>query len=179
MNELRATLDPVRLLQQIRAAQQQLVDIADKPALGETAKPTLPTLEEFLSGLRTAWKAGEVRPTSVAKAKPKRLRRRPDPFAAVTTELRGWFEAEPWRTSRELLERLQAQSPGIFPDGLLRTLQRRLKEWRQEAAHRMVFGTMTADAGVAPGDGAGKLVSNAWTTLTRRPQPHRASISNH
>ena len=112
------------------------------------------------AGLRTAWREGEVRPTSVAKAKPKRSRRRPDPFAAVTVELRGWFEAEPWHTSRELLEQLQAQSPGIFPDGLLRTLQRRLKEWRQEAAHRMVFGTMTADAGVAPGDGAGKLVSN-------------------
>ena len=57
------------------------------------AKPTSPTLEQFLSGLRTAWKdGGEVRPTSVAKAKPKRLRRRPDPFAAVTTELRAWFE---------------------------------------------------------------------------------------
>jgi hypothetical protein len=54
VHELRATLDPVRLLQQIRAAQQQLVDIADRPALGETTKPTLPTLEEFLSGLRTA-----------------------------------------------------------------------------------------------------------------------------
>jgi hypothetical protein len=59
------------------------------------------------------------------------MRRRPDPFAEVTSELRGWFEAEPWHTSRELLERLQAQC--------------------REAAHRMVFGTMTADAGMAPG----------------------------
>jgi len=154
MNELRATLDPVRLLQQIRAAQQRLVDIADRPVLGETAKPTSPTLEQFLSGLRTAWKEGEVRPTSVAKAKPQRLRRRPDPFAAVTTELRGWFEAEPWHTARELLERLQAQYPSVYPDRQLRTLQRRLKEWRREAAHRMVFGTMTTDSGVAPGKGS-------------------------
>jgi hypothetical protein len=38
VKELRATLDPVRLLQQIRAAQQQLVDIADRPAVGEAAK---------------------------------------------------------------------------------------------------------------------------------------------
>ena len=72
----------------------------------------------------------------LAKAKPKRSRRRPDPFAAVTAELRGWFEAEPWHTSRELLERLQAQCPGVYPDGQLRTLQRRLKDWRREAAHR-------------------------------------------
>ena len=150
VNQVRATLDPVRLLKEIRAIQQQLVNIADyRPALDETTKPTSPTLEEFLSGLRTAWKEGEVRPTSVAKPKPKRLRRRPDPFAAVTTELRGWFEAEPWHTSRELLERLQTGHPGVYPDGQLRTLQRRLKEWRREAAHRMVFGTMTTDPGVA------------------------------
>jgi len=128
VNELRTTLDPVRLLKEIRAVQQQLVAIADSPVLGDTAKPASPTLEQFLSGLPTAWKEGEVRPTSIAKAKPKRLRRRPDPFAAVTTELRGWFEAEPWHTSRELLERLQAQCPGVYPDRQLRTLQRRLKE---------------------------------------------------
>src|SRR5437763_4328981 len=143
--ELRAMLDPVRLLKEIRAVQKQLVEIADRPVLGETAKPALPTLEEFLSGLRTAWREGEVRPTSVARAKPKRSRRRPDPFAAVTIELRGWFEAEPWHTSREVLERLQAQCPGVYPDGQLRTLQRRLKEWRREAAHQMVFGATTAD----------------------------------
>src|SRR3984893_11332409 len=160
MEELRATLNPVRLLQEIRAAQQQLVEIADRPVLGETAKPTSPTLEQFLSGLRTAWK-GEVRPTSVAKAKPKRLRRRPDPFAAVTTELRGWFEAEPWHTSRELLERLQTEHPDVYPDGQLRTLQRRLKEWRREAAHQMVFGTMTADPRIAPDDVKGSPLSNA------------------
>jgi len=158
MNELHATLDPVRLLKEIRAVQQELVAIADRPALGDAAKPSSPTLEQFLSGLRTAWKEGEVRPTSTAKPKPKRLRRRPDPFAAVTTELRRWFEAEPSHTSRELLERLQAQYPSVYPQGQLRTLQRRLKEWRREAAHRMVFGTMTADPGVAPAEGS--LLSN-------------------
>jgi hypothetical protein len=160
VQELRAKLDPVRLLKEIRALQQQLVDIADGPAFGKTAKPTSPTLEQFLSGLRTAWREGEVRPTSAAKAKPKRSRRRPDPFAAVTVELRGWFEAAPWHTSRELLERLQAQCPGIYPEGQLRTLQRRLKEWRREAAHQMVFGTMTADPGLAPGEGEQTLVNS-------------------
>src|SRR5215471_17189358 len=95
LNELHATLDPVRLLKEIRAAQQELVAIADRPVLGDASKPGSPTLEQFLSGLRTAWKEGEVRPTSLTRPKPKRLRRRPDPFAAVTTELRGWFEAEP------------------------------------------------------------------------------------
>ncbi len=165
LDELRATLDPVRLLREVRAAQQQLVEIADTPAVGDAAKPTPPTLEQFLSGLRTAWQAGEARPTSVSKAKPKRLRRRPDPLAAVTTELRGWFEAEPWRTSRELFERLQTEYPGVYPDGQLRTLQRRMKDWRREVAHQMVFGTTLVDPDLA-GSGAqfsraAHLASNA------------------
>lgn len=136
-----ATLDPVRLLSDIRAAQRRLVEIADRPAGGEAAAPTPPTLEQFLCGLRTAWQEGEVRPTARPKEKAKRGRRRPDPFAAVTARLREWFEAEPWRTSRELLERLQAEQPDVYPDGRLRTLQRRLKGWRREVAHTMVFGT--------------------------------------
>ena len=60
--------------------------------------------------------------------------------------LREWFEAEPWRTSRELFGRLQAEYPGVYPDGQLRTCQRHLKEWRRETARRLVFGTATVDA---------------------------------
>jgi hypothetical protein len=155
LDELRATLDPVRLLREVRAAQQQLVEITDTPAVGDAAKPTPPTLEQFLSGLRTAWQEGEVRPTSVSKARPKRLRRRPDPLAAVTTELRGGSRQSPG-AHRELFERLQAEYPGIYPNGQLRTLQRRMKEWRREVAHRMVFGTMMVDAGLADGGASGQ-----------------------
>ena len=54
--------------------------------------------------------------------------------------MREWFDAEPWRTSRELLERLQAQQPGAYPDKLLLTLQRRVKVWGRETAHQLVFG---------------------------------------
>jgi hypothetical protein len=148
----RAGLDPVRLLQEIRIVQQELVLLADPPVLGETAAPTAPTLEQFLSGLRTAWQDGEVRPTSMPKPKVKRGRRRPDPLATVTVVLRGWFEAEPWRTSRELLDRLQVEYPGMYPDGLLRTCQRRLKEWRREAALQLVFGTAPAHFTTPIGD---------------------------
>ena len=54
--------------------------------------------------------------------------------------VREWFEAEPWRTSRELFERLQEEQPGVFPDGQLRTLQRRVKEWRHALAHKWCLG---------------------------------------
>ena len=85
-----------------------------------------------------------MRPTNKPKAKAPRGRRRPDPLARVTELLREWFEAEPWRTSRELFERLQEAHPGLFPDGQLRTLQRRVKTWRHALAHKMVFGAAAA-----------------------------------
>jgi len=111
---------------------------------------TAPTLEEFLSGLRTAWQEGEVRPTSRAKEKAKRGRRRPDPLVAVTAQLHDWFEAEPWRTARELLERLQDEQPGAYAVGLLRTLQRRLKVWRRDKAHELVFGATAPGVEAVP-----------------------------
>ena len=150
-----ATLDPVRLLREIRMAQQRLVTIAAGTAMGDGAPPTAPTLEQFLAGLRTAWRDGEVRPTARPKEKAKRGRRRPDPLISVTALLRGWHEAEPWRTGRELLERLQSEQPSLYPDGLLRTVQRRLKGWRREIAHALVFGaapvSTEASAQAAPG----------------------------
>ena len=137
------TLDPILLLRDMRRAQQRLVDLADKVgAMPEDA----PTIDDFLSGLRTAWKEGEVRPTAKPAEKPKRGRRRPDPLVDVTDQLRDWFDAEPWRTSRQLLERLQAEHPGRYPDKLLRTLQRRVKVWRHERVHDLVVGPYGVDA---------------------------------
>ncbi|MGX5847368.1 hypothetical protein ACWGTO_09865 [Mesorhizobium sp. PL10] len=46
--------------------------------------------------------------------------------------------------SRELLERLQPERSEKYPDLLLRTLQRRVKIWRKEKAHAMVFCTPPA-----------------------------------
>jgi hypothetical protein len=137
---IHATLNPVQLLRTIRAGQQELVEIADRPPDDEATAPTAPTVEQFLSGLCTAWQEGEVRPISKPKEKARRGRQRPDPFLTVTALMREWFEAEPWRTSREFFERLYTEQPGVYPDGQLRTLQCRLKEWRGEMAHKMVFG---------------------------------------
>ena len=146
---LKASLYPVRLLAEIRAAQQRLVAIADKPMTGDAPASTL---EVFLAGLRTAWKEGEVRPTAQPAVKAVRWwRSRRDPFETTWPLLRQWFDAEPERTGRELFERLQAEHPGVYPDGQLRTLQRRLKGWRREAARRLVFATPTMEPGFGTG----------------------------
>ena len=136
-----AELDPVRLLGEIRAAQQVLVEIADKGrAAGAAAADAEPALEDFLAGLRLAWKEGEVRPTARPKAAKPRGRRRPDPLKDVTAELEAWFEADLGATGRQLLGRLQAAHPDQYPDKLLRTVQRRLKVWRRERARELVLG---------------------------------------
>ena len=142
LNALRAGLDPVRLLAEMRAAQTALVALADQGSTTPATPATVDasSVEAFLAGLCTAWTGGEVRPTARAKPKQKRGRRRPDPLVQVTEQLRGWFEADPSRTSHELLEQLQAEYPDRYPDGLLRTVQRRVKVWRGEMAHALVFG---------------------------------------
>jgi hypothetical protein len=145
LEEIYTTLDPVRLLRDMRAAQLHLAEIADATGEIVTDAAATPTLDIFLAGLRTAWKEGEVRPTARAKPREKRGRRRPDPLVAVTAQLQTWFEAEPWRTARELLEKLQSEHPNHYPEGLLRTLQRRLKIWRAERAHMLVFGSQKHD----------------------------------
>ena len=44
LSALQASLDPVRLLSEIRAVQKQLVEIADRPVTGEAALVSEPTL---------------------------------------------------------------------------------------------------------------------------------------
>jgi hypothetical protein len=63
----------------------------------------------------------------------------------LAADLRAWFEAEPWRTSAELFGRLRREHPDVYASGQLRTLQRRLNEWRREMARLKVFGRSSAD----------------------------------
>lgn len=138
---VRAELDPVRLLAELRSRQQALVEITEADLTLALTTPVASTpVADFLAGLRTAWQMGEVRPTAQPMLKPKRGRRRPDPLIAVTDDLRSWFEADPAQTGSQLLLRLQASDPDRYPDALLRTVQRRLRIWRSEIASRLVFG---------------------------------------
>jgi hypothetical protein len=73
LREVAGALDPLRLLEEIRAVQAHLVMLAD----GETPPSVIaepPDLSAFISGLSSAWRAGEVRPTFSVEAKPRYLR---------------------------------------------------------------------------------------------------------
>jgi len=138
--ETLASLDPLRLLEEIRQAQHQLVCLADD---GTASLPAAQTedLQRFLMGLSTAWQAGEVRPTHLnRKRSPHDWRTRPDPFETTWPTLFAWFEDSPDQTAKALFRRLQGERPGLFPDHQLRTLQRRVRQWRMQRARRLVFG---------------------------------------
>ena len=59
-----------------------------------------------------------------------RRRTRPDPFEAVWDEMREKLEVNPGLEAKTLFEDQQRRNPGIFSDGQLRTLQRKVKAWR-------------------------------------------------
>lgn len=139
LKDLGDSLDPLRLLDEIRAMQHHLASLAKGDRM-HTPVVRDADLTEFLAGLTLAWKAGEVRPTHAPKPRPARTwRSRKDPFEDVWVEITTWLDAEPDQLGVELFARLQSSYPGRFPDGQLRTLQRRLADWRITAASRLVF----------------------------------------
>jgi hypothetical protein len=142
LREIAQTLDP--LLEQIRRMQQHLALLADgvKPHALVCEKDDL---TRFLASLSSAWHQGEVRATHCQRPKrPRHWRTRKDPFENVWPTVCGWLESDPDATGKDLFERLQREYPRTFPDGQLRTLQRRLKEWRNRMAHRFAFGVATS-----------------------------------
>jgi hypothetical protein len=137
------SLDPVRLLREIRLAQQTLSDIAAHGMPAEVA-PTggAADVATFLLGLSSAWKDGEARPTHRKQSKAKHWwRTRPDPFADAWPVIEGWLIAEPSIAAKVLMDRLVAMVPEMYANqAQLRTLQRRVKAWRSARVTEMVLG---------------------------------------
>lgn len=76
-----------------------------------------------------------------SEVKPDRTwRTRADAFAEVWDEIREQIATNPGLEAKTIFEALQRRYPGRFADGQLRTLQRRLKQWRAtEGPGREVF----------------------------------------
>jgi len=160
---LRSPLDPLRLLQQLRAEQAALAHLSGLAA-GEGRAAPDESLARFLVQLSTLWKGGEARPTHQQPDRPPRhWRTRVDPLASVWTEVEAWLAAEPELTAKALFSRLQAAHPGAFSPGQLRTLQRRVREWRQVMARRLIFG-----GGEQPPDGGRSVPGDPGLVSDRR-----------
>ena len=139
LREQRAKLDPVELLHGIRNAQAALAALVS-PELGG---PQRESLEQFLAQLPKLWRLGEVRPTHTQRpVKPRTWRTRKDPFEGVWSDVLRWLQQDPDATAKSLFEHLQSRYPGKFADGQLRTLQRRIGEWRAIMARKLIYATL-------------------------------------
>ena len=134
----RDQLDPVELLHRIRQGQSALAALSTgEPSDGPDRK----SLDQFLAGLPQLWRLGEARPTH-RKEEPKARywRTREDPFKEVWTDILLWLQKEPDSIAKVMLQKLNNKYPGQFGGKLLRTLQRRIGEWRRTMARRLVLG---------------------------------------
>jgi hypothetical protein len=151
-------LDPVRLLRQIEQLQDALWRTAAATAASEDADPPpevpfdvgacstpIPTpavaMEVGSSGRRHYRTGPRVR----KPLGPRTYRTRVDPFAAAWPEIESWLAEDPGRTGRAAFEELQRRHPGAYPDGQLRTLQRRVREWRTRTPLAFEDGWLAAE----------------------------------
>ena len=135
-------MTPYRLLHTIREAQSALASIKDSAPVSAS---TSESLEQFLGRLPDLWRQGEVRATHEADAqkarKPHTWRTHPDPFEGVWCEILDWLQRKPDATARELLDRLICRHPERFSRSHLRTLQRRVRQWRRVMARELVYAS--------------------------------------
>jgi hypothetical protein len=146
LRQIFAVLDPVDLLKQIREAQRNLtqLEVSGGTMKAPEAKQDLSC---FVKSLSTAWRDGEVRATHRKHADgPRAWRTRLDPFQTAWLLVEEWLNQQPDATAKDLFCRLQAQAPNQFDPGQLRTLQRRVKQWRTEIARQLVLGSGTENA---------------------------------
>ncbi len=138
------SLDPVRLLQDIRAAQQTLSEFAAHGAPCDAAPIRPADVDTFIKSLSTAWKDGEARPTHRKQPGAKHWwRTKVDPFADAWPLVDGWLIAEPAASAKALMNRLATMFPEAYAgNAQLRTLQRRVKAWRAERAKELIMGRL-------------------------------------
>lgn len=149
LRQLKAVADPVLLIAEIRAAQAELGKRVDRRGLDGIRGPEpAADLDRFTTGLRIAWRAGEQRPTH---RRPYR-RRKPIPRrASMLDDLReqigAWLSDDPGLPAIAILERIKTLHPDRFTDKHERTVQRAVKRWRAEQAHRIIIESAASIVG--------------------------------
>jgi hypothetical protein len=153
-------LDPVALLAEIRATQEELGERIGKRGLAAAigASPADPLA--FALSLGTAPTPVEARATH---RRPKRRytkrMRMPSKLDPHLATIESWLAAEPQLTALAIVQRLAAVDPATFSDKQHSIVQRLLRSLRRKAAER-VIAAMTTEASTAavvrpgPVDGA-------------------------
>ena len=88
-------------------------------------------------------------------AAPRTWRAREDQLAGVWCDVLSWLQEEPDDSAVALLGRLQSAHPGRYRQAHLRTLQRRVQQWRGVVAKKLFYGS--SDEAVADPEAMPKL----------------------
>jgi hypothetical protein len=142
---MRARVDPVSLMAEIRDVQSELGErIPHRPSLAP--KREHHDTDRIAAALGAAWRAGERPPNRKGKRAYVRVQPWPERACAKhTDQIAAWLDAEPHLSGPELLKRLDALEPGRFGSSRLRMIQRELRRWRL-AAIRAVLDEVIAPA---------------------------------
>ena len=163
-----SALDPVRLLGQIKRLQNALWSRAATAVAAEDSSPQTEARNDIArfraatcmppddadsttalqtpdSSIVTASRKRRYRRSGTSMG-PWTYRTRKDPFEAVRDEMHKMLLEEPDATGKSLLHQLQGLYPDQYPDGMLRTLQRRLSEWRADVIVRVEDSWLEEDA---------------------------------
>jgi hypothetical protein len=141
LQSIAKTLDPLQLLTDIRDLQSHL------PLLADALRPNTPRshrrrCDSLLSSPDRVLRAVDVR--TLEAPKPQRhWRTHKNAFEVPWPIIQSWLEVESHQTSKELFERLRREYPGVYREGQLRSLQRRLNQWRNRTDAGVTHTTTT------------------------------------
>jgi hypothetical protein len=158
LREQYRTLDPVALLAEIRATQEELGNRVDRRA-GKDATlqpvPSAPDAVAFAKTLGTTVTAGDPRATH---RRPKRryktrvlMPSKLDPHVAA---IKDWLAAEPQLTAIAIVGRLNEKHPDQFGTKQHSIVQRLLKALRKKAAEQLLAQESLGTTAVVPAPGS-------------------------
>jgi hypothetical protein len=159
------SLDPIALLAEIRATQQELGNRVDRRAgyargqlrAGTSAAP--PPTATFASTLGKTVKVGEPRGTHRRSRRPYKTRvRMPSKLDPHIATIKDWLAAQPQLTALAIVGRLSEKSPKEFGTRQHSIVQRLLRALRRKAAEQLIAQELsTTIAAPLPGsvDGSG------------------------
>ena len=160
LRETYRSLDPVALLAEIRAAQDELGERIGKRGLAAAATPLPIDPLRFARSLGATAKTAEVRATHRRpKRRYKKRIRMPSKLDPHLATIESWLTTEPQITALEIARRLAATDPVTFSDRQHSIVQRLIRSLRRKAKETVIVAMAaqaSTEAAIRPGpvDGA-------------------------
>ena len=106
-----------------------------------------------------------MRPTHTRMARgPRTWRTRADPFEGAWCEILSWLQEQPEATAAELMDRLIRRYPERYRRRQLRTLQRRVRQWRGVMAKQLVYASAETGRSMR----CDWVISDLWASIENR-----------